>query len=128
MSSSVTLAPSHALLFISDRSGGEAPEFTADTPIMSTDTGILVHCLPDMDGDTTVTLGRVADVGLPQTPVFDGIIKLPTKNLMVATVEDDGIRLDTVPTVETRIRIWTNRALDPDDIVIGWGEGDVAAA
>jgi hypothetical protein len=128
MSNSVTLAPSHALLFISDQSGGDIPEFTADAPIMSTETGILVHCLPDMDGDTTVTLGKAENVGQVGPPVFDGIIKLPTKNLMVATVEDDGILFDTVPTVETRIRIWTNRALDPDDIVIGWGEGDVAAA
>ena len=128
MSNSAKLAPSNALLFISDQSGGDVPEFVPDMPIMSTQTGILVHCLPDMDGDTTVTLGKAEDVGQVGPPVFDGLIKLPTRRLTVSTVEDDGFLFQTVPNVETRVRIWTNRALDPDDIVIGWGEGDVAAA
>ena len=128
MSNSVTLAPSNALLFISDRSRDEVPKFVFGAQVMATETGILVHCLPDMNGDTTVTLGNAARVGSPRTPVFDGVIKLPTRNLVVSTVEDNGILFDTLPTDETRLRIWTNRALDPDEVVIGWGDEDVPAA
>lgn len=121
MAETVAIAPQNALLFISDSSGGAAPEFVENRPILSTDTVISVDCLPDMDGETRVTLGAATEVGMAGPPVFDGTIKTPTKGLLVSTVEHEEILAAAVPSLETRIRIWTSRTVDPDDIVIAWG-------
>ena len=121
MAETVAIAPPNALLFISDGSGGTTPEFVADRSVLSTDTVISVRCLPDMDGDTRVTLGPATEVGLAMPPVFDGTIKTPTKGVLVSTVEHEEILATAVPSVETRIRIWTSRSVDPDNIVIAWG-------
>jgi hypothetical protein len=117
----VMAAPPNALIFISDASGGGAPEFIANIPVRSTDTVISVNCLPDMDGETRVTLGPAAEVGMVGPPVFDGTIKTPTRGVLVSTVEHEEVLAAAVPSLETRIRIWTSRTVDPDDIVIAGG-------
>lgn len=122
MAESVTTAPPNALFVISDASGGIVPEFVANKPVLWTDTMITVNCLPDVDGETRITLGPSAEVGLPNSPGFDGFIKTPTKSVLVHTVEGEEILVATVPLLETRIRIWTNRIDAPDEIVVGWGE------
>lgn len=120
MSSTVTLAPPNSVLFIADASKGEVPEFIPDLLVLSTDSMISMGCLPDVDGETTVTLGNGADVIRPAELVFDGMLKTPTRRVVVATVEDDMVLAAVVPNVETRIRIWTNRTREPDEVVIGW--------
>ena len=121
MAETVAIAPPNAVLFISDASGGTAPEFVANRPVLSTDTVISVDCLPDMDGETRLTLGPATEVGMAGPPVFDGTIKTPTRGVLVSTVEHEEILAAAVPSFETRIRIWTNRTVDPDEIVIAWG-------
>jgi len=121
MAKTSTIAPPNALIFISDASGGEAPEFVANMPVLSTDTAISVSCLPNMDGETHIILGNADEVGFPEAPIFDGILKTPTNVVVVSTVEHDSILEATVPLRETRVRVWTNRALDPDEIAIALG-------
>ncbi len=122
MARTVMVAPPNGLLFISDASGGAASEFLPSTPILSSDTVISVECLPEMDGETRVTLGPAAEVALVRPPAFDGMIKTPTKGVLVSTYEHEEILAAVVPSARTRIRIWTNGAMDPDEVAIGWGD------
>lgn len=121
MAETVVIAPPNALLFISHECGGDVPEFVEDRLVLFTDTRVSIGCLPDMDGETEITLGSVADVSSEGSLVFDGTIKTPTKKIVVSTVEDEEIIAAAVPSLETRIRIWANRTREPDKIVIGWG-------
>jgi hypothetical protein len=74
-----------------------------------------------MDGETQITLGPVLELGSGGSPIFDGVIKTPTSSVVVSTVEDEEVLAASVPSRETRIRVWTNRTNEPDDVVIGWG-------
>lgn len=121
MAETVAIAPPNALIFISDASGGAVPAFVPKRSVLATDTLIQVSCLPDMDGETEITLGPGTEVGLAGPPVFDGMINTPTHNLVVTTVEDQEVLSAAVPSRETRIRVWTNKTDEPDEIVIAWG-------
>lgn len=121
MAKTLSIAPPNAQLFISDVSGGRAPEFISNLPVLSTDTAISVSCLPNMDGETRVTLGAADEVSFPEAPIFDGLLKTPTNGIVVSTVEHEVILDASVPSRETRIRIWTNRTVEPDEIAIALG-------
>jgi hypothetical protein len=122
MAKTLSIAPPNSLIFIADASGGTVPEFIANSPILSTESMISVSCLANVDGDTTITLGAVAEMSVAEAPVFDDMLLTPSGKLVVSTVEDESILSAIVPMHTTRIRVWTNRAAEPAKIVIGWGE------
>lgn len=74
-----------------------------------------------MDGQTRITLGSVADVTLSGDPIFDGILMTPTSAVLVSTCEHETILETVVQSRETRVRIWTNRTQEPDEITIVLG-------
>jgi len=121
MEQTLAIAPPNSLIFISDASGGIVPEFIANSPILSTKSTISVSCLANVDGDTTITLAMAEELDIDGAPIFDGLIVTPTNRLVVSTVEDEEILGTDVPSHETRIRIWTNRPVEPNLITIGWG-------
>ena len=122
MAKSVSIAPPNGLIFISDASGGDTPEFVPHELVLSTDTAISVCCLPDMDGETKITLGLALETELPGAPVFDGVLKTLTNIVLVSTCEHETIIKAEVPSRETRVRIWTNRTQEPDEITIALGD------
>lgn len=122
MKKTIRFAPPNITIFVSDASGGIVPDFVDGKLVLSTDTMVSVGCLPDVDGETTITLGSSAEVEPIQELVFDGLLETPTGKLVVSTVEDDEVVGTDVPSPETRVRIWTNRLSFPDEIVIGWGD------
>ena len=122
MAETVAIAPPNALIFVSDASGGAVPTFVPKRSILATDTMVQVSCLPDMDGETQITIGPETEVGLASAPIFDGMIKTPTHRVVVSTVEDQEVVAAAVPSRETRIRVWTNKTDEPDEIVIAWGD------
>jgi len=121
MAKMVKIAPPNSLIFISDVSDRSGPEYIPNRLVLWTDSVISVGCLANMDGETEVRLGPAREVGQDGAPVFDGLLKTPTKELIVSTVEHEKFLGDTVPS-ETRIRIWTNEPVEPDKIAIGWGD------
>lgn len=118
----VKIAPPNSLVVICDLADGVVPEFVADRPVLATDTLITIRCLANMDGETEIRLGPAHEIGRGERPVFDGILKTPTRELVVSTVEREKLLSDRVPSQTTRIRIWTNEPVEPDEIAIGWGE------
>lgn len=71
-----------------------------------------------MDGKTQITLGFESEVGPGNRPIFDSVLKTPTGMVVISTVDREEVLGAPVPSHETRIRIWANRADEPDQIVI----------
>jgi hypothetical protein len=121
MAKTLKIAPPNSLIFISDASGGVGPEFVPNRLVLSTDSVISVGCLASMDGETKITLGPASEVGPSGLPAFDGLLETPSGKIVISTVEDDNILEADVPSVRTGIRIWANHPVEPDDIVVAWG-------
>jgi hypothetical protein len=116
---SANVAPVNSLLLIADVSGGDEPEFIPGVPVLATASCISIGCLMWQDGETKVTLALSDEIELPGPPAFDGALETPNKIVTISTVEGDRILQASVSTVRTRVRIWMNRSLEPDDIIIG---------
>lgn len=90
--------------------------------IFGTDECLVVTCLPWNEGETRITLGSFKKMpSRPTAPVFDGMLKTPSYRVVVSDVNMPEILAMDVPEAETRIRIWTNDPLCPDDVVIAVG-------
>lgn len=121
---SITLAPPNSLVFIEDATGGMVPDpnrIALEAGITATDSCIAVCCLCSDDGPTKITMGPAQEVDPGEHPAFDGILATPTRTVAVDTVEVDGVLVANVPALRTRIRIWTNRPKEPDNVVVGLG-------
>lgn len=121
MASSIKIAPPNSLLFVSDRDGGNVPEITRHRDLWWTPSCVVIGCLAFMDGETDVVLGGVADVDPGTVPVFDGILETPNRSVVVSTVGWNPALWAEVISQKTRVRIWTNRVREPDNVVIGLG-------
>jgi hypothetical protein len=119
MTVSMRVAPSNSLIGISDVEKGIAPDIDPKSSIVATESCILVACLPEVDGDTEITLGRAGDVDPGKTPAFDGQLATPTGNLQVVTVDWKPLLQIAVMGAKTRVRIWLNRPEFPDAVTIG---------
>jgi len=73
------------------------------------------------DGDTSVTLGHFDEVAQARQPDFDGLIATPERELVIFDAEMPEIMKTSVPTQETRVRIWMNHPTEPNDVVIAFG-------
>jgi hypothetical protein len=114
------VAPPYSLIFIADPYGGMAPECSPPAPYWATSTCIAVGCMSQI-GDTEVTLGMTREVDPGGRPIFDDFLETPNRKVNVETAEWELILQTDVPTVSTRVRIWTNELVEPDKIVIGLG-------
>lgn len=121
MPTSTKIAPPNSLLLVSDRNGGAVPEITRGHDLWSTSSCIVIGCLAFMDGETDVSLGGAADINPGNPPTFDGMLETPNLSVVVSTVEWKTVLWAQVLSKNTRIRIWTNRPMEPDKVVIGIG-------
>ncbi len=120
MSHSFQIRPPNSILFIVDPSGEVIPELTRDRRrLWSTDSCIVVGCLVEQDGPTNVTVGPNEHIALSMPPAFDGILKTPSRIVLISTSERQSIFETTVQGSQTRVRIWTNHPSEPDEVVIG---------
>jgi hypothetical protein len=119
MSTSATIRPINSLLFISDRDGGEVPEWVRDELILSTPSCIALGCYPEPDGPTTVTLGPLWQVEHDEKPAFSGYLETPNRAVAVSTVDQQTVMDAKVPNTRTHVRIWVNHPKWPDKVTIG---------
>jgi hypothetical protein len=120
--SSIKVAPPNSMFLISDVQRGFVADFFRSTSIIAaTDTCVAVGCLPEMDGETKITIGPADEVDPGGRPVFDGALATPTRTVAIMTIEWATLLKAEVPASSTRVRIWTNHAKWPDDVLIGLG-------
>lgn len=119
MTISTRLAPPNSVVLVEDSSGGEVPVSMNQSLISSTDSCIAVGCRAEDDGETEIVLGYSGNVDTGEQPVFDGLLRTPSRKLVVRTVL--GITLLEMPVseTETKLRIWVNDPTEPNQIAVG---------
>lgn len=124
MAQTIKIAPPNSLIFVSDAQGGSIPDpdkIAREAGITATHSCIAVCCLAEMDGKTEITIGLADEVDPGKKPEFDGTLATPTRTIVVSTAESEMVLEANVPTVQTRMRIWTNRPKEPERVIVGIG-------
>lgn len=119
MSASIRVAPSNSLVGISDAQKGIVPDSVPESGIAATESCILVACLPEVDGETEITLGPAPEVDPGASPAFDGQLATPSGIVRIVTIDWKPLLEAPVSATNTRIRIWKNRPRFPDELIIG---------
>lgn len=90
--------------------------------VVASDDCINVSALPWNEGETTITLGRFEELP-PQaaSPGFDGVLNTPEYRVELFDANMPEILSMEVPGTRTRVRIWMNRPLCPDEVIVALG-------
>ena len=107
-----------ALVLVEDSAGGEPPLTVPGQLVAATPSAIAVGCAAS--ATTELTVGDLgAAEGKASAPVFDGQLATPSRRLAVRTILGATLLEVTVPTIDTRVRIWANTATEPTALRIG---------
>lgn len=118
MKESITLAPPNSLILVMDISFGELPDDMGGRLVSFTDSCVAVGTLSEVDGDTTIIMTNSLDgVGLGEM-VFDGILKVPKKELSVCSVRNEKLLTLELSSEEAHVQIFANDPSEPDEIVV----------
>lgn len=120
MAQTIRVAPMNSIVFVEDQGGGEGPEPVWGASILATDSCISVACFPEVDGETTIVLGRVEEVDPGREPDFVGAIRTGKRNLVITMVDGTVILQSIVPTTSTTVHVWRSHPIWPEEVVIGW--------
>lgn len=90
--------------------------------VTANDDCINVSALPRNVGETAITLGASGEIGpKDEPPRLDGLLNTPLHRLVLFDATLPQILSMDVPGKRTRVRIWTNRPLCPDQVIIAVG-------
>lgn len=115
---SITIPVLNSLIFIRDSKLEDLPEIDGLAAYWATKSCVAVSCLPDSEGETTITIGTGLEVGQKKSPLFDRKIETPSHAILVETVLANPILSAKVLGSQTRLRIWTNGHRATDSIII----------
>src|SRR4051812_5091617 len=108
----------NSLIYVRDSELEDLPEINGLTAYWATKSCVAVSCLPDSEGNTTITIGTGPEVAQNRSPLFDRKIETPSHTVLVETVLANTILCATVPRPETRLRIWTNGHRATDSVIV----------
>lgn len=115
---SISVPILNSLIFIRDSKLENLPEIDGLTAYWATESCVAVSCLPDSEGNTTITIGSGAEVGQTKSPLLDQKIETPSHMILVETVVANALFSAKVPSPRTRLRIWTNGHRATDSVII----------
>jgi hypothetical protein len=119
---SVVIAPEYNSFYVAGSLDVDVPIEYGNLGVFGTNDCLVVGCLYWNDGDTRMTLGRSDEIPAQSMPLrFDGSLNTPEKRILLFDVNMPEILSMEVAGRETRVRIWTNHASEPDKIVIAAG-------
>ncbi len=114
------LRPPYSQIVISDPTAEiVVPPWQHAVPFVATDTCVLFACLAETDGETEFKLGYANEIDPGTAPLFDGLLRTPNRTIALDTVEGDRVLDMQTRQTETRVRIWSNRVNQPDEIAVG---------
>jgi hypothetical protein len=116
------LEPDNSIIFVADPTWHyEIPlDAVATAPIVSSPSCIVIGTLAAMDGETTIKLGEsISD--RPDQLGFEGELETPGKTVRVIGSVIDDILTMRVPGTKTHVKVWVNRTVEPDLIIIETG-------
>ena len=115
------VAPAYSMIFISDPAADFPPAQFEDVAVRANEAFVTIRCQMAQFGDTDVSVIETGDDVPSRTPVLDTVIMTPSKTVSVTDAELMPIAESSVSSGRTRIRVWTNRSLEPDQISIAIG-------
>ncbi|PWK63575.1 hypothetical protein C8K44_12469 [Aminobacter sp. AP02] len=115
------IAPEYASFYIAGSRRVEVPIGGEPRTVRASRDCINMGCLNGQDGDTLVFLGWATELAKSEKPMYDGVLNTRSGIVLVFDANMPEILSMTVSTTETRVRIWANRLLEPDNIQIGLG-------
>jgi hypothetical protein len=120
---STKIAVPNGLLFVRDSKILDIPDLDDEqAAYWSIPTCIMIQCLVDSEGETSVSIGPANEIKREQKLLFDGTIDTPSRKVILEIVPGEQILEMTVPFATNRIRIWTDgRHRCAETVVIGLG-------
>lgn len=117
------MAPPNSIVFLEDVGGGEIEDLHHGEPHIGASPSVIwIGCLAFMDGTTEFVLGFAKEIDPGDPPIFDDMLKTPSRAVALRTSHLRTILGNKVPTDSTRVRVWTNDPSEPDHVIIGLGD------
>ena len=114
----VSVAVSHSLVLVMDRTVGEIPE-TMDGLVSSTPGCVAVGTTAQHDGETRISLSdEGVEPGPAQWLAFDGVLQTPSRRLSICSVLDEVLLQVDVPSSVTGIEVWVDHEMEPTSIAV----------
>ncbi|MBX9776851.1 MAG: hypothetical protein K2Y71_20930 [Xanthobacteraceae bacterium] len=122
-STSMKIAVPNGLLFVRDSKNLNIPNLDDETAsCWSMPTCIMIQCLVDSEGETSITIGAANQVKPDRKLLFDGTLDTPSRKVILEIVPGEKVFEMGVPFATNRIRIWTDgRHRLAETVVIGLG-------
>jgi hypothetical protein len=90
--------------------------------VVASDDCINVSARPWNEGETAITLGSFEELPTQAAlPHFDGVINTPEYRVDLFDANIPEILSVKVPETRTRVRVWMNRPLCPDEVIVAVG-------
>lgn len=77
--------------------------------------------MPACDGDTEIYVCGPDDTIELVQPACTSLLLTPTRQFAISTSEQDVIAHMPLTSTSTRVRVWTNRETEPDQVAIQIG-------
>ena len=117
----ITITPEYLSFYVAGRRNVTIPLHMDRPGIFSSPDCIKVPALYWNDGDTSVTFGPILEITETRDPDFDGILNTPNNELILFDAIEPEFASAKVPSTKTRIRVWIDHPIEPENVVIAWG-------
>ncbi|MDC7787598.1 hypothetical protein PQJ75_24370 [Rhodoplanes sp. TEM] len=121
MTASIEIDVMNGLLFLHDPAVDNIPEVTRAGSCWSNSDCVAFSCQNECFGPTKLSVGPSAEINPARELVFDGILRTPSREIVVDTVLSEVVLKHRVQTNSTRVRIWTLGARESEIVIIGLG-------
>lgn len=113
------ICPSNSLVIVSGGGPVDVPADQPIEPVAASPNCLLVACMPEVDGDTELTMGPGAEVDPGYAPGFVGELQTPRLRIIVETVDDEIVFDRPVCSTATQVRVWFSHPRWPEKVMIG---------
>jgi hypothetical protein len=117
----ITITPEYLSIYVAGRRNVKIPLHMDRYGIFSSSDCINVPACYWSDGDTNVTFGPILEITEVRDPDFDGILNTPNNELILFDAIEPEFASAQVPSAKTRIRVWIDHPIEPENVVIAWG-------
>jgi hypothetical protein len=117
----MSIAPEYVSFYVAGRRNVDIPTHMDRRGILSSEDCILIPALYWNDGDTHVTFGPASEMKETRKPDFDGVLNTPNNEIILFDANNPQFAISHVPSVKTRIQIWMDDPIEPENVAIAWG-------
>lgn len=117
----LSIAPRYVSFYAAGRRNVEIPTHMDRRGVLSSKDCILIPAYYWSDGDTHVTFGPASEISETRLPNFDGILNTPNNEIILFDANNPTFAIAQVPSTETRIRVWMDHPIEPENVTIVWG-------